>query len=91
MWYIIIAIVGFGSGFFAGKSSDKLGGLEQKTDTVLVHVDRIETKTDTVLKYVTTLVPQIIVKQDTIIYTTGEVLRIVKKIDKNVESLIENK
>jgi hypothetical protein len=85
MWYIVIAALGFGGGYFAHKQPTINEQVVERIDTLNTIVMRTETKIDTIYKYV----PQILIKQDTIIYMTGEVWSTVKRIEAKTDTLIE--
>ncbi len=84
MWYVIIAALGFGGGWLLHKPDKQMQEIQRTTDTILVTVEKIVPKIDTMYKYI----PQIVIKQDTVIQMTGEVLSIVKKIDVKTDTLI---
>jgi hypothetical protein len=100
MWYIIIAVLGFGGGYFAHTRPTVEDNILNNTDTIKSLSMQIEAKTDTIKdmtqrlsKKIDTIyleaIPKIIFKQDTIIYMTGEVLQIVKNIDTKTDTLIK--
>lgn len=84
MWYIVIAALGFGGGWLLHKPDKQIQEIHRRVDTVLVTVEKIVPKIDTMYKYM----PQIVVKQDTIIYMTGEVWSTVKRIEAKTDTLI---